>query len=451
MNRPHRVSGLAPPPGQFGLVCDSMLGRLARWLRILGFDTTFRASFSEQWLAAHAEAQGRILVTRDTRLVRRPWARGRSILVLDNELERQIAMVARETALAESRMPQQAPPCSSPRILDAVPGTRCVMCNGEILPAPRETVALEVPEYTLRTADLFYRCFDCGRVTWEGTHMDRAREFYRQRVQPLSGDFHLYFATGNRAKLAQMEYVASRAGIPARVIPVYSLFGKGIKYLETGSGPLEIASRGAVQLGRVTGRIVVTEDTVIQIAALSGGPGNSSDLYLKREGIDGVLAAVSRALTGSSGLPGRCGAGGDLQTGLGGAGRGAVITSAVAVAGPGGLLASWVNRVEGTIAGTPRWIGGEPSWVGPVAGPGEEGHVPFGGGYNSIFEPASLGGRTLAEATAEEGLTHGYREPNFRKALEFVREASCVVVPAKFGTSKPHDPAALEMARGIDE
>ncbi|MBN1249509.1 MAG: Mut7-C RNAse domain-containing protein [Anaerolineae bacterium] len=132
------------------LLADAMLGKLARWLRLLGYDTAYMQA-EDAAIAHRARAEGRVLLTRDLELARR---RGlRTVLVRAETLEAQLAEVIAELG---------APP---PEI-----GPRCIHCNAPLAPISEEEASQRVPAYVAQTHKVFQRCPDCGRVYWRGTH-----------------------------------------------------------------------------------------------------------------------------------------------------------------------------------------------------------------------------------------------------------------------------------------
>jgi hypothetical protein len=139
------------------LLLDSMLGRLARWLRLLGYDAAYERDADDLHLAHRARAEGRILLTRDHALAAR---RGlKSVLITSQKLEEQIEQVR------EVLGPPPEPALS-----------RCNRCNVPLRAVSREEVAERVPPYVLRTHDAFRRCPECGRVYWAGTHLEHMSE-----------------------------------------------------------------------------------------------------------------------------------------------------------------------------------------------------------------------------------------------------------------------------------
>ena len=146
-------------------VADVMLGRLARWLRALGYDTLYLRDAPDRRLLAIALAERRRLLTRDAALARR--AREAGLLVRAEALDAQLQEVVRACGPAAGR-----------------PRSRCLECNGLLRSAPRETVVDRVPPYTFATQREFWTCVDCARVFWAGTHLAGIR----RRLGPHAPD-----------------------------------------------------------------------------------------------------------------------------------------------------------------------------------------------------------------------------------------------------------------------
>ena len=132
------------------LLVDAMLGRLARWLRLMGYDAAYWRDGSDAALIRHARAAGRLILTRDHQLAGRRgvWA----VLVEAETLDAQIEEV--RTKL-----------WGNPR-----PFSRCGECNGQLVDLPHAAAQGLVPPYVWHTQTTFRRCPDCGRVYWKGTH-----------------------------------------------------------------------------------------------------------------------------------------------------------------------------------------------------------------------------------------------------------------------------------------
>jgi uncharacterized protein len=143
------------------LLADCMLGRLAKWLRFLGYDTAYENDASDHHLARRARAEGRCLLTCDHELAAR---RGLCTLLIRSEiLEEQVQEV--QSALG----PPPAPALS-----------RCSICNVELEPVSPAEVADRVPPYVLKTQTDFLYCPACERVYWPGTHVEAMNEQLQQ-------------------------------------------------------------------------------------------------------------------------------------------------------------------------------------------------------------------------------------------------------------------------------
>lgn len=136
-----------------------MLGRLARWLRVLGFDTTYDDAIEDPVLVRLAEAEDRILLTRDRHLLRELRPR-RAHEVRDDAPLLQLRAVVLELELP-------AP---------AELFTRCILDNTELsAPLPLGQAHSLVPPLSREAAGPVRRCATCGRVYWNGSHVRRMR------------------------------------------------------------------------------------------------------------------------------------------------------------------------------------------------------------------------------------------------------------------------------------
>jgi uncharacterized protein len=140
-------------------VVDTMLGRMARWLRALGYDTLYPGQVDDRRLLELARREDRILVTRDRRLAR--LAEPRSCLIRAERVDEQL-----EEACARLGL--------DPRDEDRL--TRCLGCNARLEPRPRERLRAVVPARVYATQAAFMGCPGCGKVYWAGTHADRMLE-----------------------------------------------------------------------------------------------------------------------------------------------------------------------------------------------------------------------------------------------------------------------------------
>ena len=141
---------------------DAMLGRLAKWLRLMGYDTLYEAAADDHDLVRLARAEGRILLTRDRELAKR---RGlTSLLIESDRFDEQLAQLLRD--------PQLNGQASAPR---------CARCNTLLEALDRKEAKGRVPSYVFSRYEKFTLCPQCDRVYWQGTHWQRMR----QRIEDI--------------------------------------------------------------------------------------------------------------------------------------------------------------------------------------------------------------------------------------------------------------------------
>jgi uncharacterized protein len=153
-----RETGTLQPkvPPVPGFVLDVHLGRLARYLRLLGFDTLYDNAADDNTLVDRSCDGERILLTRDRGLLmRREVVHG--YYVRENEPRKQLAETVRRFKLAAV----------------AQPFTRCMNCNGRLSDVEKVDVEQDLEPGTRRHFDRFWRCQECGNIYWEGSHFER--------------------------------------------------------------------------------------------------------------------------------------------------------------------------------------------------------------------------------------------------------------------------------------
>ena len=138
---------------------DRTLGKLTKWLRILGFDTIFESDFSSEWFYDHLEPS-RILLTR-TEKIHKQFAAHRQVFIESNVLFEQLVQIIDELAMT---------------IDDICPFSRCIKCNTPKIDVDKESVNGLVPDYIWETHDSFHMCRQCDRIYWAGSHTERTRE-----------------------------------------------------------------------------------------------------------------------------------------------------------------------------------------------------------------------------------------------------------------------------------
>jgi uncharacterized protein with PIN domain len=134
-----------------------MLGSLARWLRILGYDTAYDRTIDDATLVERCRLERRIALTKDRRLVKRK-ALCDYLFIRGIHLGDQLREVLARTG---------------DRVEDLPLFSRCLECNRALVEATPEEIRDRVPEYTYNTQTRFSACPHCGRVYWPGTHRSR--------------------------------------------------------------------------------------------------------------------------------------------------------------------------------------------------------------------------------------------------------------------------------------
>jgi uncharacterized protein with PIN domain len=143
----------ARPLRQVRFAADVHLGRLAAYLRLAGFDTTYKNDWDDAALVAEALGEHRIVLTRDRGLLMRS-AVTHGLLVRETSPRLQLWEVLDRFDLWDA----------------LTPFSRCTVCNGPVAAVPKSDVRDVLEAGTARTYDHFWRCRDCGRVYWRGAH-----------------------------------------------------------------------------------------------------------------------------------------------------------------------------------------------------------------------------------------------------------------------------------------
>ncbi|HIC91000.1 MAG TPA: hypothetical protein EYP21_02850 [Syntrophaceae bacterium] len=137
-------------------IADVMLGKLAKWLRILGYDTLYYHKVDENRLLRDIQ-DGRILLTRNNRW-RNLIPSHQLLFIRKNNPREQIREVIKNLNLCPDK----------DSILE-----RCIVCNQILNSLPKTAVEGKVPEYIYDTSNKFLCCPRCNRIYWQGSHRDR--------------------------------------------------------------------------------------------------------------------------------------------------------------------------------------------------------------------------------------------------------------------------------------
>lgn len=152
--------------GEPRFVVDNHLGRLAAYLRMLGFDSLYRNDYDDDELAQIAGLDERILLTRDQRLLMRNQVR-RGYWVRSKIPREQIVEVLRQYGLWAQ----------------VAPFKRCMRCNGLLQPVEKEAVMHRLEPLTQQYFDQFRICSECNQVYWQGSHYERMARLIDQVVE----------------------------------------------------------------------------------------------------------------------------------------------------------------------------------------------------------------------------------------------------------------------------
>lgn len=151
-------------------IADVMLGRLARWLRILGYDTAYDKAITDEALVERAVREDRWLLTRDKNLALRRLLRGRHTLILSDDVEGQLRQLHRDLKIDLDLTHRRA--------------YRCADCNVALTSTSHADAAPLVPLFVALEHREFRQCPHCRRVFWPGTHwqdLDRRLTAIRTR------------------------------------------------------------------------------------------------------------------------------------------------------------------------------------------------------------------------------------------------------------------------------
>ena len=145
------------PNGSLKFMVDNNVGKLARWLRMMGYDAVFFKGDDDADMIGTALDEGRVILTRDTRIVKRRVVTGgelRVILITSDEPELQICQVISELNLDSHFRPF----------------TICLECNQPLEERSQAQVKELVPPYVFKTQHQYVECPVCHRIYWRGTH-----------------------------------------------------------------------------------------------------------------------------------------------------------------------------------------------------------------------------------------------------------------------------------------
>lgn len=146
-------------------ILDAHLGKLAKYLRMFGFDTLYRNDYPDETIRKIAGEELRIILTRDRDLLNhKDVTHGYYVRAIHPK--DQLAEIINKFDLYSQTDPL----------------TRCLNCNHLLLNAGKEEIREEVDPDTFRIYNEFYRCPDCRKIYWKGSHYDHMKEFIRKNL-----------------------------------------------------------------------------------------------------------------------------------------------------------------------------------------------------------------------------------------------------------------------------
>jgi len=154
--------------GNITFAAEKPLGKLAKWLRILGFDTVYEQDVSSGKFI-HPGYQGRILLTRRSRF-RDTNASRKLIFIHSNRIVEQLKEVIQSLGLAKENVQ---------------PFSRCIRCNTPIEQVEKAHLMAKVPDYIWETQNTFRICSRCRRIYWPGSHTKRTLEMIERVFDSL--------------------------------------------------------------------------------------------------------------------------------------------------------------------------------------------------------------------------------------------------------------------------
>ncbi len=138
------------------------LGRLARWLRILGYDTIYYDKDDKSRLIIISLRDRRVILTRDSKMSR--FTGVRMFRITEDDIEKQLAQVVKGLDLD---------------IEEDKTFLRCVDCNEPLVDIKKNKVKDRVPPYVFKTQKEFKMCPACNKIFWKGTHWQLVKEFLK--------------------------------------------------------------------------------------------------------------------------------------------------------------------------------------------------------------------------------------------------------------------------------
>lgn len=154
---------------EFRFILDVHLGKLAKLLRLFGFDTICNPDFDDMDIIRFSESDSRIILTRDKGLLRNSKI-SYGLRILSQDPDEQLREVFRGFALKDH----------------INPFIRCMECNALVEKVMREEIEDRVLQGTLKFYSVFKKCPGCGRIYWEGSHYERMKKYVDSLIKDVN-------------------------------------------------------------------------------------------------------------------------------------------------------------------------------------------------------------------------------------------------------------------------
>ena len=153
-------------------ILDGMLGKLSRWLRILGHDVKYYSSIDDCDLIEFAKMEKRVLITRDLDLFKKGVKEGIKIFLIESE-----SLTGKLVELCKKY---------NFDLEINISNSRCPKCNNKIRPVSKARVFKELPEMTAKNFDEFWKCVVCDQIYWAGSHWKKITKTLKDASELLN-------------------------------------------------------------------------------------------------------------------------------------------------------------------------------------------------------------------------------------------------------------------------
>ncbi len=166
---PFPVHESMPTPGRPPrFILDVHLGKLARYLRQLGFDTFYRNNLADAEIVEKAKQQSRVILTRDKGILKYNKTRYAYWIRNSNPRQQLKEVIQQYKLIKEIKL-----------------FSRCTECNGVIKAVEKNKILGKLPPGTRKYYDAFYQCAGCGKIYWKGSHYQDMKKFAEQMMSPV--------------------------------------------------------------------------------------------------------------------------------------------------------------------------------------------------------------------------------------------------------------------------